>query len=98
MPNTAQCFDYMSSMRLSPNEVMEIGITSGQAENKLWLAMHNGRTTSSRFAEIMHRRPSTDPRRLIKDIMGYGEGITHLLPQIRWGRDESLAYKVLFGK
>ena len=95
VPNAAQCFDYMNSVKLSTNEVMEIEIaTRGQAENKLWLAMHNGRITSSRFAEIMHRKPSTDPRRLIKDIMGYGGGIKHLPPQIRWGRDnEPLARK-----
>ena len=73
-PSTAECFDYMNSMSITPDEVQYIEIaTRGQAENKLWLALHNGRITSSRFAQILHRRPSTNPRQLVEEIMGYGE-------------------------
>ena len=61
--------------------------THGQAENDLWFALRNGRLTSSMFGEIMHRRQSTDPRRLIKDIMGYGGQMQHIPPQICWGRE-----------
>ena len=42
--------------------------TRGQASNKLWLALHNGRITSSRFGEILHRRESTNPQNLVKRI------------------------------
>jgi len=87
-PTSAECFDYMNSMSLSPDEVQCIEkATRGQADNNLWLALHNGRITSSRFAEIFHRRPSTNSRRLVKEIMGYGERMKNLPPQIRWGRD-----------
>ena len=83
-------------MKLSQSEVASIGFaTCGQATNKLWFALHNGRITSSRFGEILHRKSSTDPQRLVKDIMGYGKGkAKHLAPQMRWGRDnESVALK-----
>ena len=37
--------------------------TRGQATNKLWIALHNGRITSSKFGEILHRKSSTNPQR-----------------------------------
>ena len=68
--------------------------THGQADNDLWFALHNGRLTNSRFEEIMHCRQSTDPRRIIKNIMGYGGQMQHVPPQIRWGREnEDAAHK-----
>jgi len=61
-------------MSLLPDDVKYIErATKDQADINFWLAMHNGRITSSRFAEILHRRPSTDSRRLAKEIMGYGK-------------------------
>ena len=76
-------------MTLPPSEVHEIeAATRGQTENKLWQALHNGRLTSSRFGEILHRRPTTDPRRLLMDIMGYRKDtLKNIPPQIRWGHD-----------
>ena len=57
-------------------------------------ALHNGRLTSSRFGEILHRRSTTNPKRLVRDIMGYGGYARGMPPQIRWGRDnESTACK-----
>ena len=87
VPNTAQCieciYEYMNTMKLSLNEFHNIEFgTRGHTENKLWLALHNGRVTSSRFGEILHRKQSTNPRRLVKDILGYGEKMKFLLPQI----------------
>ena len=42
----------------------------------------------------MHRHQSTDPRRLIKDIMGYRRQMQHVPPQIRWDREkEDAAHK-----
>ena len=76
MPSIVQCYEYMNAMKLSPSEVKDIEIaTHGQANNKLWVALHNGRITSSRFGEIMHGIPSTNPQRLVRDIMGYGNSM-----------------------
>ena len=87
-PTEEQCAEYFSNLTLTYDEVEAIeAATRGQAGNDLWLALHNGRLTSSRFGEIMHRHQSTDPRRLIKDIMGYGGQMQHVPPQIRWGRE-----------
>ena len=61
--------------------------TCEQSECELWFALRNGRITSSRFGEILYRRSSTDPKRLVKDIMGNGGPMKHLPPQIRWGKD-----------
>ena len=83
-----QCTEYFSNLTFSYDEVEAIEVaTRGQADNDLWFALRNGRLTSSRFGEIIHRRQSTDPRRLIKDIMGYGGQMQHVPPQIRWGRE-----------
>ena len=83
-----QCLEYLSNLKLSYAEVQAIeAATRGQTDNDLWLALHNGRLTSSRFGEIIHRRQSTNPRRLVKDIMGYGGRMQHMPPQIRWGRE-----------
>ena len=38
-------------------------------------------------APDLHRRSSTDPKRLVKNIMGYGGPMKHMPPQIRWGKD-----------
>ena len=60
-PTTQQCYEYINSMKLSLTEAESIELsTCGQATNKLWVAPHNGRITSSRFGEILHRRASTD--------------------------------------
>ena len=61
--------------------------TRGQANNKFWHLLHNGRLTSSRFGEILHRRKSTDPYRLVRDIMSYRGGMVGLTPAIRWSMD-----------
>ena len=36
---------------------------------------------------ILHRKQSTNPRRLVKDIVGYGEKMKFLPPQMHWGKD-----------
>ena len=83
-PTEGQCTEYFSNLTLSYDEVEAIEVaTRGQADNDLWFALCNGRLTSSRFGEIIHRRHSTDPRRLVKDIMGYGGQMQHVPPQIR---------------
>ena len=77
----------MNTMKLSLSEVNNKEFATCQTDNKLWLALHNGRITSSRFGEILHRKQSTHPRRLVKGIMGYGEKMKYLRPQMRWGKD-----------
>ena len=70
---SVQCYEYLSTLHLSHDEVKNIELaTRGQADNNLWYALRNGRLTCSKFGEIMHRHESTNPRRLVKDIMGYG--------------------------
>ena len=87
-PTTADCYAYLGQMKLPVDVVENIeAATRQQSECELWFALRNGRITSSRFGEILHRRSSTDPKRLVKDIMGYGGPMKHLPPQIRWGKD-----------
>ena len=91
IPNTAQCieyiYEYMNTMKLSLNAFNNIEFATRGQTDKLWLALHNGRITSSRFGEIVHRKQSTNPRRLVKDIVGYGEKMKFLPLQMRWGKD-----------
>lgn len=88
-PSVQQCFKYINSMMFSQSEANSIEIaTRGQASSKLWMALHNGRITSSRFGEILHRKESTNPQNLVKIIMGYGKHQTkHIPPQVQWGQD-----------
>ena len=88
VPEVAQCYDYLRDMTISSDEAAKIEeATRGQGENDLWIVLRNGRITSSRFGEILHRRESTNPRRLVRDFMGYGGPMTILPPQIRWGKE-----------
>ena len=95
-PTAAQCFEYQQGRTLSQSEVEAIeAATRGQTESTLWYALHNGRLTSSRFGEILHRRSTTNPRRVVRDIMGYGGHSRGMPPQMRWGKDnESTARKL----
>ena len=87
-PTVSQSYDHLSHMKLSFDEVSRIEMaTRGQSDNDLWCALRSGRITSSRFGEILHRRESTNSRRLVKDLMGYSRPMTTLPPQIRWGRE-----------
>ena len=87
-PTLAQCHDYLSHMKLLQEVAMIEEATRGQSENELWFAIRNGRLTSSKFGEILNRQESTDPRKLVRDIMGYGGHMKSLPPQIRWGREK----------
>ena len=58
-------------MKLPLDVIQEIEAAKcGQSASELWYSMRNGRLTSSRFGELLHRRSSTNPRRLVRDIMG----------------------------
>ena len=60
--------------------------TQTQADSKLWLALHNGRITSSRFGKILRRKDTTDPSVLVKSLMGYKREIV-CTAAMKWGKD-----------
>ena len=83
IPTITDCYKYLGHMKLPLDVIQEIeAATHGQSASELWYSMQNGRLTSSRFGEILHRRSSTNPRRLVRDIMGYGGPIKCLTPAI----------------
>jgi len=75
-------------MQLSNSQVAALeAATRAQSDSELWIVLHNGRLTSSRFGEILKRRATTDPTRLVIDIMGYNGPLRHLPPAMRWGKE-----------
>ena len=87
-PSLADCYYFTNGMKLSYSQVAALeAATRAQSKSELWVILHNGRLTSSRFGEILRRRVTTDPTRLILDIMGYNGPLEHLPPAIRWGRE-----------
>ena len=87
IPFVVDCHGFLRVMKLTQDVIDKIEIaTRKQSESELWNALRNGRLTSPRFGEILRRRPSTDSRRLVQDIMGYGRPMQHVPPQIRWGK------------
>lgn len=74
-------------MKLSNSQVTAIeAATRAQSESELWVALRNGRLTSSHFGKILKRRATTDSTRLVTDIMVYNGPLKHLPPSIRWGQ------------
>ena len=69
-------------MKLLPSEVTKIEEARGQSK-EFWFALRNDRLTSSKFGEILHRQQSTNPRRSVRDIMGYGGPMKCQPPQKR---------------
>ena len=97
VPTISEGYKYLEEISLSFETVQKIEIaTRGQSECDLWHSLHNGRLTSSKFGEILHRRPSTDPRRLVRDIMGYGGHMQHVPPQIWWGKENENKARQLY--
>ena len=87
-PTTIMCQQFLECMKLTDDQVSAIdAATCEQSDSELWQALRNGRLTSSRFGEILKRRPTTDSCRLVKDIMGYNGPLKKIPPQIRWGRE-----------
>ena len=63
VPTLSECYNYFQEMSMPFETVQKIEIvTRGQSECELWHLLHNGRLTSSKFGEILHCKPSTDPR------------------------------------
>ena len=87
-PTITDCYKYLDHTKLPLDVIQNIeAATRGQSASELWYSMRNGRLTSSRFGEILHQRYSTNPRNLVRDIMGYGGPIKCLTPAIRWGKE-----------
>jgi len=86
VPTVSECNKYLRELSMSVETVQRIKTaTRDQLDCDLWHSLCNGRPTSSKFGEILHRRPSTDPRRLVRDIIGYGGRMQHMPPQIQCG-------------
>ena len=82
------CQQFLLSMKLSCTEAAAIeAAIYEQSDSALWLAIRNGKVTSSRFGEIVKHQQTTDSRWLVKDVMGYNGPIKKVPPQICWGKD-----------
>ena len=67
--------------------------TVEQASSSLWLALHNGRITSSKAGQVFHRRPTISPDKLVASLMGYDQKEI-VTAAVSWGkRNETIAQK-----
>lgn len=64
VPTTPHCYEYQDKMTLDIDDVERIETVTRD--------LRNGRLTSSRFGKIRNRKETTNPRRLVRDIMGCG--------------------------
>ena len=62
----------------------------------MWLAIRNGKVTSSTFGEIVKHRQTTDSQWLVKDIMAYNGLMKKVPPQICWGKDILLIMHIMY--
>ena len=86
-PMLQDCRDFVPAMVLPAALAAAIEEnTRGQADNELWHSLRNGRITSSRFAEACRRRPTTDPKRLVSQLMEYGPPQLSDAPAMKWGQ------------
>ena len=57
----------------------------------LWHDLHNGRSTSCKAGQIVHRRETIDTSSIVCQLMGY-DGAPSSLSQLQWGiQSESVA-------
>ena len=81
------CSAYARNQKVAPEIACQVErVTRGQSNNALWLSLHNGRITSSRFREIFVRKATTPPDKLVISLIGYQSPLaaTNLPPQIEW--------------
>ena len=79
------CYLYEEQQVLSEelsNQIEMLTVTQRQCD--LWHDLHNGRITSSKFGQIVHRRETTDTRSIVGQLMGYDSSPSSL-PQLQWG-------------
>ena len=79
------CYLYEEQQVLSEELSSQIEmLTVTQRQCDLWHDLHNGRITSSKFGQIVHRRETTDTRSIVGQLMGYDSSPSSL-PQLQWG-------------
>ena len=83
------CHLYESQQVISVELSMHIQQkTVMQSKSPLWQDLRNGRITSSRFGQIIHRRETTDAASIVTQIMGYKTPQSSSLPQLQWGLEK----------
>ena len=73
------CYLYEEQQVLSEelyNQIEMLTVTHRQCD--LWHDLHNGRITSSKFGQIVHRRETTDTRSIVGQLMGYDPGVLEI--------------------
>ena len=87
-PTEVDCRNLVAEMQLSGDLRSAVEEqTRRQGGCELWHDLRNGRLTSSRFGEILHRRDTTDPRSIVTSLMGYTKRPAFLPPAMKWGHD-----------
>ncbi|XP_076052741.1 uncharacterized protein LOC143032159 [Oratosquilla oratoria] len=71
--------------------------TQNQSSCPVWFEHRAGRITSSVAHDVKVRRSSTDPKNLVKKILGLGEDLGKI-PQVRWGTQNEEKARVLYTK
>ena len=70
--------DTTARVKRSPN---------GQSKNEIWNLLRDGRNTSSRFHEMLHRKATTSGDSLVTEIIWYTNDKMWAVPALQWGRD-----------
>ena len=66
------CKECMKSIKITEDGINTVEEkTRGQSSNSEWFKYRNGRLTASKFGEISHRRITTPPDRLVRDLFQY---------------------------
>ena len=66
------CKECMKSIKITEHGINTVEEkTRGQSSNSEWFKYRNGRLTASKFGEISHRRITTPPDRLVRDLFQY---------------------------
>lgn len=88
------CTTSDNQMPLSTDVCNEVELrTRGQSDNKLWFEARKGRITASLFHDVLKRKESTNPGKLVEKIIGENnEQLT--TAAIKWGlKHENIAKK-----
>ena len=79
------CYLYAEQQVLSEelsNQIEMLTVTQRQCD--LWHDLHNGRITSSKFGQIVHRRETPDTRSIVGPFMGYDSSHSSLPSLLLW--------------
>ena len=73
----------MSISNIEADAVRDTNVA--QHDCAAWTQHQNGRLTTSLFHDVFVRKPTTNPKPLIKKIMRYEQNDLSHVPAIRWG-------------